>query len=169
MFENLLPPPFNAIVLDLLFELATWHGLAKLCVHTDSTLDYLDTSTTRLGRFLRRFSRETKKVYQTRDLPAEEAARGRRKAAMLLKSATKDATSSGKPMAKPDTGAAEGSTTNKGKQKAGGPKLRYLNLTTYKLHALGDYVDTIRRFGPTDNYTTQLVSSLSGIQHCRPV
>jgi len=29
---------------------------------------------------------------------------------------------------------------------------------TYKYHALGDYVDTIRRFGTTDSYSTQPVS-----------
>ena len=31
------------------------------------------------------------------------------------------------------------------------------NLATYKLHALGDYVHTIRLFGTTDLYTTQIV------------
>jgi hypothetical protein len=28
-------------VIDLLFELATWHALAKLRIHTDETLDML--------------------------------------------------------------------------------------------------------------------------------
>ena len=32
------------------------------------------------------------------------------------------------------------------------------NLTTYKLHALGDYARTICLFGTTDSYTTQIVS-----------
>jgi len=32
-----------------------------------------------------------------------------------------------------------------------------LNLQTYKYHALGDYPNMIRRFGTTDNYTTQTV------------
>jgi hypothetical protein len=31
-------------------------------------------------------------------------------------------------------------------------------MDTYKLHALGDYVTAIRRFGTTDNYSTQVVS-----------
>jgi hypothetical protein len=36
-------------------------------------------------------------------------------------------------------------------------KQKKLNLRTYKHHALGDYVDTIRRFGTTDSYSTQPV------------
>ena len=35
-----------------------------------------------------------------------------------------------------------------------------LNLNTYKFHALGDYVETIRLFGTTNSYLTQLVSSI---------
>ena len=33
-----------------------------------------------------------------------------------------------------------------------------LNLQTYKLHALGDYTETIRQYGTTDSYSTQPVS-----------
>lgn len=34
---------------------------------------------------------------------------------------------------------------------------KLLNLCTYKLHALGDYVISILRYGTTDGYTTQPV------------
>jgi hypothetical protein len=37
-------------------------------------------------------------------------------------------------------------------------KHKSLNLQTYKYHALGDYPNTIRRMGTTDNYSTQPVS-----------
>lgn len=37
-------------------------------------------------------------------------------------------------------------------------KPRDFNLNTYKLHSLGDYTDTIRQYGSTDSYSTQLVS-----------
>jgi hypothetical protein len=37
---------------------------------------------------------------------------------------------------------------------------KFFNLCTYKLHALGDYVATIARYGTTDNYSTQVVSCL---------
>jgi hypothetical protein len=140
VFEGLLPSPYNELLLDLLFELATWHGLAKLRMHTDTTLNFLDTSTTRLGQSLRSFMNATKQEYVTKDLPSEEAARGRRKA----------------------NKAAKGGSTDKSRlsgQQTSGPKIRHFNFETYKLHALGDYVSTIRRFGTSDNYSTQPVCS----------
>lgn len=36
-------------------------------------------------------------------------------------------------------------------------KQKTLNLNTYKFHSLGDVVPTIRRFGTTDSYSTQIV------------
>jgi len=38
VFDGLLDPCNNVIVMDLLFELATWHALAKLRLHTESTV-----------------------------------------------------------------------------------------------------------------------------------
>ena len=87
--------------------------------------------------------KETEQEYVTKDLPSEEAARGRRKANKAAKGI--------------------GSTTNKGQQESGqktsGPKVRHFNFQTYKLHALGDYVQTIQQFGTTDSYTSHLVCS----------
>lgn len=140
MFEDLLPEPFNTLVLDLLFELATWHGLAKLRLHTDTTLSFLDTSTTRLGKIFRRFSSKTE-AFDTRDLPSEEAARGRRQARKAAQSL------------------AHGNSAKQHPQRCS--KHRTFSLRTYKLHALGDYVNTIRQFGTTDNFTTQLVGTTS--------
>jgi hypothetical protein len=37
-------------------------------------------------------------------------------------------------------------------------KAKGLSLSTYKYHALGDYVQSIRMFGTTDSYSTQTVS-----------
>lgn len=122
-------------MLDILFELATWHALAKLRVHTDKTLDLLAAATETLTSTMRRFLRETCGAFNTRELQKEVAARGRRTAALA---------------AKGDSRAAKGKATT-------GPKLKKLNLATYKYHALADYAETIRRFGPTDNYNTQIV------------
>lgn len=36
-------------------------------------------------------------------------------------------------------------------------RIKAFNLLTYKLHALGDYTASIRLFGTTDSYTTQIV------------
>jgi hypothetical protein len=81
VFDGLFEPHNNAIIMDLLFELATWHALAKLRLHTESTVCALETSTTRLGTALRKFQSTICAEFVTRDLPSEEAARGRRKAA----------------------------------------------------------------------------------------
>jgi len=82
---------------------------------------------------MRRFRLYTCKAFRTVELPSEETARRRRTAAMnptghYTETASKD------------------------------PKVKKLNLSTYKWHALGDYVSTIRRYGTTDNYSTQTVS-----------
>ena len=122
--------------MTLLFELATWHALAKLRMHTETTLNFMDTSTTRLGQQLRRFVSQTCTAFVTWDLPQEEAARGRRKAAMAAKD------------------------PNKPPPKRNPPKQWYLNLSTFKLHSLGDYVNSIWLYGTTDNFTTQIVSHL---------
>ncbi|KAG2062206.1 hypothetical protein BDR06DRAFT_978637 [Suillus hirtellus] len=50
VFEGLLPKEHDVIVLDMLFDLATWHGYARLHMHTDNTLDFLDTATMALGQ-----------------------------------------------------------------------------------------------------------------------
>jgi len=122
--------------MDLLFELATWHALAKLRLHTETTLNDLDNATTTLGRHLRKFVHKTCSSFSTKELPGEEAARGRRKAAKVA------ATSSSSTQSTASSGA----------------KTKKFNLSTYKLHALGDYVKTIHLFGTTDSYTTQVVS-----------
>ena len=90
---------------------------------------------------LRSFQQDVCSQYQTFDLPSEEAARARRKAA-----AKKD-----------DVAAKKG----KGKESAAGSrKLRKFNLNTYKIHALGGYANAIRLFGSPDNYNSQSVSNL---------
>jgi len=67
IFDGLLNAEDNAIVLelDLLFKLATWHALAKLHLHTDSTLHSLEGSTTRLGQALWKFASTTCEKFET--------------------------------------------------------------------------------------------------------
>lgn len=125
--------------MDLLFELSTWHGFAKLRLHTESTICSLETSTTRLGILLRKFQSTTCTEFETRDLPSEEAARGRRKAAKAKRQTTTQKSKS------------------KGKKKDKPSKLRGFGLSNYKTHALGDYARTIRELGMTDGYSTQNV------------
>lgn len=142
VFDGLFKlPRHNSLVQDLLFELLTWHGLAKLRLHTDSTLAALDSSTTRLGILLREFAKTTEEDFNTRELPSEEASRGRRKAS----------SNKGIIVNKPQSKDKE-EKTKKNKNK------KTFSLLTYKLHSLGDYVTYIKMFGTSDSFNTQTVS-----------
>jgi hypothetical protein len=121
--------------------LATWHASAKLRLHTETTLAFLEQTTTALGRLLRRFVRVTCSAFHTTELPQEQAARGRRNSAKLRKEGR-----NGKAPAMPTP--------------IGGPKRKLFNLNTFKLHSLGDYANHIRRFGTSDSYSTQIVCDL---------
>jgi hypothetical protein len=132
--------------MTLLFRLAEWHALAKLRMHTESTLTYMESVTTILGRELRKFRDSTCSAFATQELPKETAARGRRQARNQSKKGPQRTTGTSQSGAK---------TTTPVKQKA-----KQLNLSTYKVHALADYVRTIRLFGTTDSYSTQTVSFL---------
>ena len=124
----------------LLFELATWHSLAKLRQHTETTVRDLESSTSRLGNMLRTFQQEVCTQYQTFDLPSEEAARARRKAKKKALAAN----------------VMEKEKTRNGKESASGSrKIRKFSLNTYKTHALGGYAKAIRLFGSPDNYNSQ--------------
>ena len=133
------------MVSKLLFELATWHGLAKLRLHTDTTLTNLENSSTRLGNLLRKFKNDICSAYITKDLPSEEAARGRRQAAK----AQKTAEAGNLKAAGQDTGKA---------LPAKKSKLRTFNMETYKLHSLPDVPGAIRAFGVTENTSTKNVN-----------
>jgi len=148
--EGLLDEPYNGQLLTVLYRLAEWHALAKLRMHTEHTLEYLDKATTKLGHELRSFRDWTQKAFSCQDLPGEADARNRRR----QQKARKDHARTGMPNTanRGENTTANAKTTEKAK-----PKSKTLNLFTYKFHALGDYVRTIRLFGTTDSYSTQIV------------
>ena len=121
-----LPAPHNDTVLDLVFVMGCWHAYAKLRLHTELTLASFEQVTVDLGILLRHFGTVTCNAFKTTELSKERAARLRR------------------ATANPPTQTAPG----------GGPRSKSFNLNTYKLHALGDYPQTIREHGTTDNYTS---------------
>ncbi|KIY52824.1 hypothetical protein FISHEDRAFT_19925, partial [Fistulina hepatica ATCC 64428] len=133
-FEGLLPDRAdNDLLLTLLYRTAEWHALAKLRLHTDCTLSHLDKLTTEFGRLMRQFHDFTATKYTTYETPREVEACRRRAATVA---------------------------SNGPSVQSQPPVMRQqvtLNLNTYKFHALGDYVSTIRRFGTTDGYSTQIV------------
>ena len=85
---------------------------------------------------MREFQATTCTAFTTRELERERAARIRRQEKKAATAKTK---------------------TNTQKSSCGRQPKQF-NLRTYKYHALGDYCDTIRRFGTTDSYSTQSVS-----------
>jgi hypothetical protein len=125
--------------MTLLYRTAEWHALAKLRLHTESTLQHLERLTTELGQLTRKFRDTTQSAFATFELPKETEARKRRQ-------------NSGKGKKKATAGNASGKNS------------KHLNLFTYKWHALGDYVCAIRLFGPTDGFSTQVVSNLFPMQ-----
>jgi hypothetical protein len=133
----------------LLFEFATWHGLAKLRLHTETTVQDLENSTARLGDLLRDFQKKVCPEYDTYDLPTEEAARSRRRA---RKSTVPPSTH-----VYADSGCEEDEQMQKKQKKKVKRKTRQFNLDTYKLHSLGGYAKAIRQYGTTDNYNSQTV------------
>ena len=133
VIEGLLPPEDEKEVLNLIFILSTWHAYAKLQLHTDHTLASFNALTKPLGAALRHFAGEFSDQFDTKELPKEADAQKWRDA----------------------KGSVGKTKTTKSKWKAS-LKVR-LNLSTYKLHALGDYADTICWRGTTDSYGTQMV------------
>ncbi|THU98314.1 hypothetical protein K435DRAFT_576198, partial [Dendrothele bispora CBS 962.96] len=125
VFEGLVPN-HNKQILGLLFDLCVFHCLAKFRLHM------LDEWTTELGRSLRNFDDQVCKAYNTKEIPKETAAHGHQNA---QKSSDEK---------------------SKGKRKAVDtePAHKPFNLSTYKIHALGHYVQFIHLYGTTDNYTT---------------
>lgn len=116
--------------MKLLYRTSEWHGLAKLRLHTQATLEHLESLTKEYGRLMRRFRKLTCSQFHTKELPREVAAQKRAQA--------------------------RGSTTES--HLISRPrKPKTLNLFTPKFHALGDYVRTIKMFGTTVSFSTQVV------------
>ncbi|KIJ31571.1 hypothetical protein M422DRAFT_185709, partial [Sphaerobolus stellatus SS14] len=137
VLQGLLPEPHNSVVLNMVFTLSHWHALAKLRMHTDSTLEEMDKTTTKLGEEVRKFDRVTCSQYETHKLDREQAAQQRRKAC--------------KQRTTHPTNLSTGPSRKKKKS---------FNYKTLKYHALGDYVPTIRRMGSILGYSTQMVSPI---------
>ncbi|KAJ3006146.1 hypothetical protein NUW54_g4043 [Trametes sanguinea] len=118
----------NAIVLNLGFDLATWHALAKLRKHTSLTVSGLDTATVEGGRSIRLFTKKTCAYYINLELPAKDNA-----ACTRCKAVSTKITAGQAPH-----------------------KHKMYNYTTYKFHSMRDFPPAIRMCSATDNYNTQI-------------
>lgn len=105
-------------------------------MHTDPTLKIFEELTTVLGDKLRFFADVTCANYKTFELPREAAARKRRQSKQ-----------------------SQGKVSSLDENERGQPerKTKAFNMETYKHHALGDYVETIRAYGTCDSYSTEPV------------
>ncbi|KAK7681972.1 hypothetical protein QCA50_014935 [Cerrena zonata] len=138
VLEGLFPDPMHdRAVQDLVFILAEWHANAKLRLYTTTTVDVLSKLTHTYGVCLRHFANHLSMAYNTKELPKEEAACIRRRA--------KQAGSKGPAR-----------TVTVTMTPSVSAKVKRFQLATYKLHAMGDYVEQITRFGTTDSYSTQV-------------
>jgi hypothetical protein len=221
VFDGLFPEPYNSSILKLLFLCAHWHGLAKLCSHTDPTLDIFDDVTSKTGATFRHFANNICVDFDTQELAREAGQRKRREAKrksrtpqdvtpntwpmpvyghlpdtstpLTSANGTLDAlpapparnpaslgtttlpTAVGStPQALPTSGPREEmtppsppgaqqhpatSTFPKFSNTAGtSSRKKIFTLNTYKYHACGDYPNTIRCYGTTDSYSTEIVS-----------
>ena len=116
-----------------MFCLAEWHSLAKLRLHSNDSLEFLDQSLKSLSKQLQHFINVTCTAFETKELPSEAAARQRQQQAQAQKDSVTNIPSSSTP------------------------RVKRFNMLTYKFHALADYINTIKAFGTTDSYTTQIV------------
>jgi hypothetical protein len=132
VFEGLFPSDHDAIIQTLLYRFAQWHALAKLRLHSETTLTFLDETFKRLSRQLRKFRDVTCAAFTTVELPKEKAARERK-------------------------AVREHSGSDNVNAGSGGRKGKKFNMNTYKFHAMGDYLHSIRLFGTTDSFTSQIV------------
>lgn len=152
-YANMLecaPPCFEGLfgewddeIQCLLFTLARWHSLAKLRLHTDSTLAQLRDVTVDFGNAIRTFQVGCCEAFDTRETEAEHQARISKARAAAASNSAGGAN-------------AEIDTTR---------QPRKLNLNTFKFHSMGDYTATIQNFGSTYNYTT----AVNELSHRSPI
>jgi hypothetical protein len=146
-FEGLAHSPPNEVIMDLLFIMALWHGFAKMRLHTDTTVAILRGLTSELGRLLQQFKSKVCTSYQTEETPAEHSRRLRRLSRNMGQLGRENADSEADLIVHAAASSSRRSRTVK----------KEYNLSTYKLHALGHYADTIIRFGSTTSYSSQTV------------
>jgi hypothetical protein len=127
--------------MKLLYRTAEWHGFAKLRMHTQSTVNHLESLTNEFGHLMRRFRDVTCSQFETKELPRELEARRRTQV--------------------------RAEASNSSGVRPSGQRTKTLNLFTPKFHALGDYAHTIQMFGTTDSFSTQVV--WNSCHQCAPI
>ena len=170
-FHGLLPDPLDGLVSKLLYTNARWHALAKLRIHTDATIALLEQVTVQLGEAFREFIHVIDTI-QTTELPREAEKRARQASKKKPAGQTSNGASTpgfrmvqpapegsqADPPPAPGPSVAAPASKRKGGGNSSSQRSKKLNISTVKFHTLGHYPSTIRFFGPTDLYSTELVS-----------
>ncbi|KIJ35123.1 hypothetical protein M422DRAFT_181130, partial [Sphaerobolus stellatus SS14] len=139
IFEGLFQDPHEGIIRMMLFTLCEWHGLMKLQMHTNATLECLESATSSLGTIVRKIAVVTCPQFDKPIGPLQHTAFTEFKAC-------KHHLKNQDPKNVPCT-----ATTMSKKKKS-------FNLQTPKFHLLRDYAPTIRWMGSTTGYSTQMVN-----------
>lgn len=159
-FDGLFAHPHNETILDLLFLMNYWHSLAKLRMHTDSSLAVFREATVLLGDGLRYFALETCNHFDTVESDGEYQARSRAHARRVAKSLS--ATSTAQRPAAPGTLStstdADEPVVASTAAPIGGKRKKTFNVFTPKNHAFPDYPSQIEEFGTPDGFSTMLAS-----------
>ncbi|KAG9091927.1 hypothetical protein FRC06_000322 [Ceratobasidium sp. 370] len=114
-------------------------GMSRMAARDfEDILQLLKGLTTKLGLALRTFAKLTEGL-DVRETPQEYARRRKQY----------ESSKAAKSKQKPGKSAQE-KTTDNGRRRC------HLNLNTYKVHSLGDYVGNIEEYGSTDSYSTQI-------------
>ncbi|RXW14382.1 hypothetical protein EST38_g11471 [Candolleomyces aberdarensis] len=150
VFDGLLPDKReNRKLLKLLYCTAELHAFAKMCLHTEHTIEHLSEVIKEFSKLIRKFREDVCSSCNTVKTPSELSRREQNQACQKVPGVPQET---------------HQQDVFHGRQ----PKL--LNLETYKFHSLGDYPAYIYLFGPTDSFSTQpgelahrLVKCLYGI------
>jgi hypothetical protein len=118
-------------------------------MHSDLTLNIMDNVTSALGQQFRQFKNTTCAAYEAHELGQEVRARARRRA--------RKADQAGHKSTRPACVVGQAEVDDPELSALNAKRVKVFNLQTYKFHALGDYVSTIRRYGTSDSYSTEPV------------
>ncbi|KAG2064257.1 hypothetical protein BDR04DRAFT_972878, partial [Suillus decipiens] len=137
VFEGLFLSDYNGLIQSLLYQFVKWHALAKLRIHSESTLNFLEELFKKLSQKLHKFKSYTCAAFHSVQLPKE-------KPAHQQKSAQCSETNSTSP-----------------ESLASGPRMKKFHLGTYKFYTMSDYVRTVRFFRTMDSFTTKIMCTYS--------
>jgi hypothetical protein len=129
-------------------------------MHSDWTLEIMDQVTSTVGQQFRDFKATVCSAYATHELRQEVEARSRRSAKKAAKQAVGQTGKHKSNVLERGVVLVESQTSIKNAQRT-----KTFNFQTYKFHALGDYVSTIRRYGTSDSYSSEPVSPENVILH----